>query len=553
MSFKSSFTTPAVAAISLCLIGGTSTAAAEVLHVPGDYLTIQAAIDAAVNGDEIVVADGIYIGPGNRDLDFGGREIHLRSESLDPTRCIIDCQASKADPHRGFYFHSGETSEAVVEGFTIRNGYVIHTSPGGARGGGTYCRSSSPQIIGCIFTTNTAVLEGGAVYNEAGDLSLGDCTFTDNFAFTAGGAVFVLGGAPALDGCTFISNSVGFFFAEFSFGGALRIVDSNPLLVDCLFSGNSGIAGSLAVGGAIANTASSPTLVRCMFVGNQVVTACSGGRGGAMNNDSGSDPILAQCTFAGNYSNGEAGAMDNDDSSPLITNCLFVGNMGGHGVGAMHNAIDSNTVMLNCTFVNNIGLVFGAIENYDANPILINCILWENGRVEIGGPGDPKVSYSNIAGGWPGTGNIDVYPMFVDPDGGDYRLLSGSPSIDAGNNWGVPSDENDYDEDGVLCELFPVDLDGNPRFNADEADFDPGCGVPVVVDMGAYEYQFDPTDQVTFADLNADGSVSAADVLGLLASWGPCGKGCCLADLDIDGTVGASDLLALLANWGPCQ
>ncbi len=55
-----------------------------------------------------------------------------------------------------------------------------------------------------------------------------------------------------------------------------------------------------------------------------------------------------------------------------------------------------------------------------------------------------------------------------------------------------------------------------------------------------------------FADLNADGAVGAADLLGLLASWGSCGKGCCLADLDIDGTVGASDLLALLANWGPC-
>ncbi len=124
--------------------------------------------------------------------------------------------------------------------------------------------------------------------------------------------------------------------------------------------------------------------------------------------------------------------------------------------------------------------------------------------------------------------------------------------IDAGNNCGVPIDENDCDADGLLCELFPIDLDGNPRFNADEADFDPGCGVPVVVDMGAYEYQFDPVDQVTFADLNGDDAVGVADLLGLLASWGPCAKGCCLADLDLDGTVGASDVLALLASWGPC-
>ncbi|MEE9130544.1 MAG: hypothetical protein V3T84_11045, partial [Phycisphaerales bacterium] len=67
-----------------------------------------------------------------------------------------------------------------------------------------------------------------------------------------------------------------------------------------------------------------------------------------------------------------------------------------------------------------------------------------------------------------------------------------------------------------------------------------------------YEYQFDPVDQVTFADLNGDDVVGAADLLGLLVSWGPCAKGCCLADLDINGIVGASDLLALLVNWGPC-
>ena len=103
-----------------------------------------------------------------------------------------------------------------------------------------------------------------------------------------------------------------------------------------------------------------------------------------------------------------------------------------------------------------------------------------------------------------------------------------------------------------MCELFPVDLDGNPRFNADEADFDPGCGVPVVVDMGAYEYQFDPADQVTFADLNGDGSVGVKDLLILLGNWGLCGKGCCLADLDINGNVDVPDLLVLLGNWGPC-
>ncbi|MCH8164273.1 MAG: hypothetical protein IH889_01565 [Planctomycetes bacterium] len=113
----------------------------------------------------------------------------------------------------------------------------------------------------------------------------------------------------------------------------------------------------------------------------------------------------------------------------------------------------------------------------------------------------------------------------------------------------MPIDTNDYDQDGNTAELFPLDLDGNPRFNADEADFDPGCGVPVVVDMGAYEYQFDPVEDVIFADLNGDGAVGILDLLGVLAAWGDATNNC-LADLDIDGNVGILDLLTLLGSWG---
>ncbi len=113
----------------------------------------------------------------------------------------------------------------------------------------------------------------------------------------------------------------------------------------------------------------------------------------------------------------------------------------------------------------------------------------------------------------------------------------------------MPIDENDYDGDGNTAELFPVELDDNPRFNADELDFDPGCGVPVVVDMGAYEYQFDPVEDVIFADLNGDGVVGILDLLAVLAAWGDA-RNNCLADLDIDGDVGIFDLLTLLAHWG---
>ncbi len=176
-------------------------------------------------------------------------------------------------------------------------------------------------------------------------------------------------------------------------------------------------------------------------------------------------------------------------------------------------------------------------------------------------PGEITASYNDVEGGkagafvqggftlnW-GLGNINADPLFVAPGIGDYHLSSGSPCSDAGNNWGVPIDGDDYDQDGYTAELFPVDLDGNPRFNADEADFDPGCGVPVVVDMGAYEYQFNPIEEVIFADLNGDGVVGILDLLGVLAGWGDA-RNNCLADLDIDGDAGIFDLLTLLAHWG---
>jgi len=145
------------------------------------------------------------------------------------------------------------------------------------------------------------------------------------------------------------------------------------------------------------------------------------------------------------------------------------------------------------------------------------------------------VAYSNIQGGWPGTGNIDAAPMFVDPDNSDFRLQTGSPGIDAGHNWAIAG-------------ITDTDLDGNPRFAADRIDFDPGCGIPVVVDMGAYEYQGEPFP-VKLGDIDGDGIVGIVDFLALLAGWGPCVEQCCLADLDLDGKVGIVDFLTLLANW----
>lgn len=116
----------------------------RILYVPTEYPTIQAGINSAVDGDTVLVADGTYIGTGNKNLTFGGKAIAVRSEN-GPESCIIDCQNSG----RGVYFNSDEDTCSVFSGFTITHGYYW-------AGAGIYCVYSSPTISDCYLVENTA-------------------------------------------------------------------------------------------------------------------------------------------------------------------------------------------------------------------------------------------------------------------------------------------------------------------------------------------------------------------------------------------------------------
>ncbi len=129
--------------------------AGEILHVPSQYTTIQAAIAAASPGDTVLVADGTYSGPGNRDIDYLGKAITVRSEN-GPQNCIVDCQGSASNPHRGFRFSHHETSTAVLDGFTIQSGYAPNEgSPCYYSGGAVLCRdNANPTIRNCLIRAN---------------------------------------------------------------------------------------------------------------------------------------------------------------------------------------------------------------------------------------------------------------------------------------------------------------------------------------------------------------------------------------------------------------
>jgi hypothetical protein len=197
-------------------------ATAAVIHVPADQPTIQAGISAAADGDTVLVADGTYTGPGNRDISLQGKAITVRSEN-GPQLCIIDCQQQA----RGFTCQ-GDPSGATVQGFTILNG-----ESGSGFGGGVYCVNSSLTIAGNQITGNHGS-QGGGVYlydfhgmvsgnviqgNTAGsgggihcrsDLQGASITgnlIQDNAAGIGGGISFYFANGPTVTGNLILGNA----------------------------------------------------------------------------------------------------------------------------------------------------------------------------------------------------------------------------------------------------------------------------------------------------------------------------------------------------------
>ena len=226
--------------------------------------TIQAAVNATQSGDTVTVEDGTYTGDGNRDIDFGGRNITVRSASGDPTRTIIDCGFEYlGTQHGGFFFHSGETS-AVVSGLTIANGAegpgngaavdiesgsavmlrncILTRHIGGSRGGGVY-NNGTLTLTGCAFTANTAA-NGGGVYNN-GTLTLTNCALTANRVSGFGGGLDN-GGTMTLTNCTLVGNT-----ARYGGGGIYNAMTAT--LVNCLLWGDTAPTGS-EINGAVTAT-----------------------------------------------------------------------------------------------------------------------------------------------------------------------------------------------------------------------------------------------------------------------------------------------------------
>jgi len=253
-------------------------------------------------------------------------------------------------------------------------------------------------------------------------------------------------------------------------GGGMSCVNSNPSLKNLTITGN-----SASKGGGIRCSNSNPSLIDVTITGN------SASQGGGMYCFLHSNPSLQNVTITGNYAVGGCGIYCYN-SSPNLVNVSITDNTASDKGGGLYCNNSSYPNLENVTITGNFAENYGSgiYSRLFSNPNLINSIVWNNTPQEING--SVTVTYSDIAGGWTGTGNINEDPLFVDLLSGDYHLTENSPCIDAGDP------------------TFPLDPDGT------------------ISDMGAYYFHqtapLDPPQNVTIIITGADVHLSWDAVAG---------------------------------------
>ena len=429
------------------------------------FASLQSAIFSATDGDVIKIADGTYKPTTTTDRNisfalrnnvtiFGG---YAGYGTADPDARDVDANPTILSGDIGVVGTNTDNSNHVIsatslssvslDGMTITLGYTA------AYGGGMTIQTSSVTLNNCKFIGNTGG-NGGGIYSDYSSLTLNNCPFTGNVA-SYGGGIYASSSPSIMTGCSFNGNSA-------SNGGGAYLFVSTLTMTDCAFTGNTA---TNTAGGLYNNYPANIT--NCKFIAN---TAASGG------------------------------GMYNSSASPTLTNCLFAGNSASTEGSGFYNTSSSSgsytQTLINCVFSGNTAPSYGYViysKSSSSKTKLTNCIAWNNGLSPIYSYGSISISYSDVEGGFSGTGNINSDPLFVrsswpgpdgvfgtaDDDTGDLRLRPGSPCLNAGLN---------------SANVLPVDLAGNARIQGS------------AIDMGVYEGDFAAADPKTlYVDLNATG------------------------------------------------
>ncbi len=489
--------------ISCCAVSGD-------VNVPADFTLIQDAVDAVCDGNTVWLEDGTYTGAGNRDIDFKGKEITLRSLSDDPELCIIDCQGSG----RGFIFNSGETSESVVRGLSVINGSMPYS-------GGIHCEFGSPTITNCKISNCAATMFSAGLSCFAASPVISDCIISDNTAaYYAGGLACYMNSAPTITDSTFTGNYGG------AGGGGLACYSSSPNIVRCVVSDNILSSGSSGGAGIALFDHSSPTIQDCTISAN----SCDDS-GGGIECFEYCSPMISGCTITGNTADEGGGLFCDDNSSPGVTDSVFSQNFAADDGGGIKCRNSSSPEIFRCSILMNSAIDGAGVFSEESSPLLINCLIADNYAENCSGlclglapsadiadctvadnqaeegcggicfygideavvvntilwgndaPTAPELaafestiltlSYSDLQGGqeavlldefstlnW-GEGMLEADPLFIGGAPFDYHLSSSSPCIDAGT------------DDQTTYPFLPEDdIDGEER---PYLDSDIGC------------------------------------------------------------------------------
>jgi hypothetical protein len=487
----------AACAMAFCAFSNFTNAAT--IHVPADHATIQAAINAATNGDIILVAPGTY----NEAINFNNKALTLESTGGPG---VTTLNAAGANTSAVTIPTPTQAGTVTFRGFKVTGGTGTLAGSGAfasATGGGFRIVAGETVLENCHITANSAeasVASGaGIAYGGGGTLTLRNCLLSDNTA------------------------SAFWITSSSSAGGGISVSTGGiVVLIDCSLTNNvataSGAVSGVANGGAIRLSGATATFINCIIDGNSVMPA-SAGQGGALSAVSSSHATFINCRISHNQA-----------PTTIKTPGLYTSNSTLH--------------LLNCTVVNNtIGGkppsdTVGGMMHSGGIATVSNCILFNNSGAQISGS---TVSSSCVQGGFAGPGNIADDPQFVDATNGDYRLSTGSPCVDVGDLASLPSDSFDLDDDGDTKEFLPVDFNGERRV------------VNGYLDMGAHEWQRTCMGDIAPSSpgVAGNGVVDVDDLLAVINAWGECDI--CVGDVDGDNDIDVDDLLAVINGWGSCK
>jgi nitrous oxidase accessory protein NosD len=394
----------AVAAVTTLVVAPAAPGAAT-LSVPGQFPSIQAAINAATDGDTVSVSPGTYA----ERIDFGTKDLTVESTG-GAAATIID--GGSLGSVVVMNAQAGESP--TLRGFTVRNGRALFDD--GYTGGGVRTTGGPAVIEDNVITANATCDSGGGISARFSQAIIRGNRITGNFQ----------------SGC---SGGAGG-------GGVLIGGDGSVTLVDNVIVNNShGSWGS----GVSLFAAGTPTIARNVIRNNS--GALGGGGFWIVNH---SDAQIEDNLIVGNSADQGAGvylSVPSGERGAVLVNNTVVANVGSIGTALYSVGFDGTARVANNILSGGGTSVVYCDPSYDQNPPVIefNDVVQTEGGARYGG------ICADLTGS---NGNVSLAPAFVDAPAGDYHLSPASALIDSGTNVGVPA----VDLDG---ELRTVDGNGD--------------------------------------------------------------------------------------------